>query len=526
MSKLFALYSNEITKTIRKISTIVILSLIIVSCFLFPLLVKVAESLFTMDTWIETSNSSLETEKEDYEMSLKEINDQLFQLDGNEEYIGQISELNEQKNSLEDEIETINLYLESGYTEYAYDDFIVQAIGSLRTFRLNIRELENVPSELRDAQWTETSQFFQDGIDLIYALPETKNFEAFIDMKKQYMDFDAFSYMTDMEKQIASESLDLWYQIDPSGGTDGKYDYNDVNSTLENITSLKTELYNEVSIEYTWNGETFSALTPEKKENLENSIAILEHRIETKNLVIGTDSMLSSTGKSLAISAGSFLAAMLLLIVAGSSVSQEIATGSIKSLIIAPVRRWKIFLAKLLSVLTLGVFSLLILFVFSNISMSLIFGTDTMVSYVYASHGVVHSIPYLLYDVLSLFVGNVDLLVYLVLAFMLSIISRNTALSVGLSIGTIFSGSTAVGILSALPIGRRLWMDFLPFTNFNLAADVFPFSSYMLSPEMGMMMNTASTARPGLLFSCVYLSVLIICMLYIGFDSFTRRDIK
>jgi hypothetical protein len=164
-----------------------------------------------MNSGSETSFSDLETEKVNLEKDLKEINDQIFQLDGNEEYIGLIYELNDRKFSLENDIEVVTLYLKAGYTEYTYDDFIAQAIGMLPVIRFDIRALEEVPSDLRDAQWTEASSLFQDSADLIYTLTETKDFKTFIDMKKQYMEFNTMSYMTDNDKQIASESLDLWY---------------------------------------------------------------------------------------------------------------------------------------------------------------------------------------------------------------------------------------------------------------------------------------------------------------------------
>ena len=74
------------------------------------------------------------------------------------------------------------------------------------------------------------------------------------------------------------------------------------------------------------------------------------------------------------------------------SISSEISSGSIKSLIISPTRRWKIFAAKFLALLSALVIAATIGFIASLVSGYVYFRADTFSPYVYASAGTAHEI--------------------------------------------------------------------------------------------------------------------------------------
>ena len=127
-----------------------------------------------------------------------------------------------------------------------------------------------------------------------------------------------------------------------------------------------------------------------------------------------------------------------------------------------------------------------------------------------------------LYQFLYTLLNFVDVFVYMVFAFMLSIITRNTAASVGVSLGVYFAGGTVFSILTSFFHSR--WMDFMPFSNMGIAERVFSNSSASdLVAQAGMSSALDTSVSVG--FSVVYLLVLVVCMLWIGFDSFTRKDI-
>lgn len=511
-------------KLTRKASTLVLLILMIASCFLLPLLVKVNFGSFN---YSESSDSiPLAVQKTHYESRIVDIDAELTALEGSADSEVRIYDLQMEKDDAIRQLESINLMIDNGITGTGKDGFVYDAIATLPSSRMHLDQINDIPENERDAAWTEIKEFYEEGIEMIYSLPETKDFRAYLDFKNRTLQANTNVILGDMFTRIFTEQNDLWYQLDPSGGTDGKYSYDLVSAAFSTLNELKSELYSGFSYEETASGSSATSLSPKKEAQLIDQIAVLEYRIENKSLVLASDAPYWSEGKTVAVGFGQFLVTLLLLIIAGSAISQEIATGSIKSLIIAPVRRWKIYTAKMLAILSTGVIGLFILWAFSNIGSAVIFGTKAMVPYVYTSGENVHSIPYLLYDFLSLFAGNISTLVYCIMAFTLSIITRNTAFSVGSSVAILFTTSTLKALIDSLATSHQLWMDFLPFNHFNLSGALFPFKIFMdpLSPYFYV--ENVSTIGPSLQFSVIYLIVLLICLIYTGFDAFTRQDIK
>ena len=527
MDKILKLYINEMFKLSRKASTIILLVLMIIGCFLLPLFIKVNQQLFLDNgsSFYEES-SSLEQQKKASENRIAEIENEITALEGSADADMQIYSLQMEMVSAKAEIEKIDLMLENNITGNKKDGFVYDAVGYIPVLRGFLADLATVSEEDRDADWEAKNALYEEGIALAYSSVETKDFKAFIDFEQRYYQTNPYGTFNEAILQQLIEQTDLWYRLDPSGGTDGKHDYNDIWAVIYTLTEMKYELDSGVTTEQTMSSTRYTALSPKREADLKDRIAVLEYRIGNNSLVLASESPLWNLAKSYSAGLGQFLINILLLVIAGSAISQEIATGSIKSLIIAPVRRWKIFTAKLLSLFTTGVIAVVILCIFSNIGASVFMGTDAMVPYVYVSGDTVHSMPYWLYDLLNLFAGNISTIVYCTFAFILSIITRNTALSVGVSIATLFSTGIAAQFLDSMPFPHQLWMDFLPFMNFDLAGDLFPFSSLM-EPLDSMMTSYGMTIiRPTLQFSIIYLIVLLFCMLYIGFDSFTRKDIK
>lgn len=529
MSKIIALYINEMSKMLRKVSTIVILALIVAACIAIPIFLKFATPLFSDSYWMGTMD--LQYQKEHLEDASEAIENDLRALNDSEESEISRSELLRNKQETELSLERIDLLIEAGYETDERADFIYDAINKIRDLRSNVLMIETMPSELRTQSDEEYLAFFHDCIEQIHTLVRTNDFRGYIDMLHdtlEYADPGPGIYNLATEREL--NSLEMIYRADPSGGTDGTYNYAAALEAAGMIYAWKDELEQGYSVTYSmysYNGEEAEALSPEKRDQLENSIAVLEYRIKTDSYPSGMNMTIAALAKEFCASVGQFLVAVLVLMAAGGSIAQEIATGSIKSLIIAPVRRWKIFTAKLLSLLTLLTGSLLILSVLSTLSTLVFFGGDSLVNYAYAHDGTVGTIPYVINDVLVSFVASVDILVFLVFALMLSTILRNTALAVGLSVGTYLITGSVSGIFAQLPIARQLWMDFIPFSNFDLKTDVFPFLLYSVPVDYSeMFMMNMDTQRPGLLFSCIYLLVIVFCMLLTSYDSFSRRDIK
>ena len=156
-------------------------------------------------------------------------------------------------------------------------------------------------------------------------------------------------------------------------------------------------------------------------------------------------------------------------------------------------------MAKLLSLLTVGILATLILYVVSVVSSAVWFGLDSFQPYVTASGGQAMEINALLYLLADAFVQFIDVFVFMLFAFMLSIITRNTAASVGIAIGVYFGGSMATAMVTQLFRGE--WVNFLPFSNLSLSSRFFPYSGVnnMINSMMGV--GTAGTGPQ----PCVFL---------------------
>ena len=102
---------------------------------------------------------------------------------------------------------------------------------------------------------------------------------------------------------------------------------------------------------------------------------------------------------------------------------------------------------------------------------------------------------------------------------MLSVVTRNTAVAVGISIATDLGSSMFMPILNTFI--KKDWIKFIPFNNFNLAQRIFVNdTSYIAMNMQSQMSNNVS-----LKFSLILLTVCAVLMIITMFDSFKKRDI-
>jgi ABC-2 type transport system permease protein len=167
---------------------------------------------------------------------------------------------------------------------------------------------------------------------------------------------------------------------------------------------------------------------------------------------------------------------------------------------------------------------LIVLYIVGSLAHGLFFGFSDQVPYVFASNGKASAISFEAFQFAILLVKYLDILVYMAFAFMLSVLTRNTAAAVGVSMAGYFGSGIAQQILMILP--NYEWLKFLPFSNMDLQSRFFPFDNLMESLFYGQMSMGGSFQYPSLTFSLGYLFVIVFCMSYVAMDSFNRRDIK
>lgn len=269
---------------------------------------------------------------------------------------------------------------------------------------------------------------------------------------------------------------------------------------------------------------SYLPLTSEKRTQLEDSIRILDYQID--NNVLPTNVTEHATrARQFGQRGARFLLIIMLVIIAGSSISQEMATGSIKSLIIAPVKRWKIFTSKLMALITWALFGSILITAVSTISTGMSYGFSALSPYYYCSGGNVEVMPNYVFTLLYFLADNLSLFVYLLVAFTISCLTKNTGIAVGISTG--FALTSGLSPLLIEIFGRQRWIDFLPSSHMDLVGKIFPHLSlcgYSGSEDAGLF-GISSNSLP-LSFSICYLAVLAFILLFIAYDGFVRKDIQ
>ena len=108
---------------------------------------------------------------------------------------------------------------------------------------------------------------------------------------------------------------------------------------------------------------------------------------------------------------------------------------------------------------------------------------------------------------------------YLIFALTLSVLTRNTALSVGVSIAAYIGSGTIMSLINSFITAD--WVKFIPFNNFGVVDRIFASNlSYSAMQAASGAMNNVSVG-----FSLAVLGVCAVLMLITMFDSFNKRDI-
>ena len=200
--------------------------------------------------------------------------------------------------------------------------------------------------------------------------------------------------------------------------------------------------------------------------------------------------------------------ALLAIVIAGGIVSSEFSQGTVKFLLINPVKRWKILMSKYFTVITVGYIMLCILFVVMIPITGLMLGFDGFSTpYIYVSGGEVKEMPTLLYAAEQYLMKSVEMVVMSTLAFAISSLVRSTALAIGVSVFTMCIGSTVTKLLGQL---GQDWARFLVFANTDLASISKGYSIF---------------AQHSLTFAVGVLIAHMVVFLLTAWDGFTKRSV-
>ncbi len=553
MRKIWPLYVNEIIKIVKKPFYIVMAILLAGIMVLMISVNEYFDSLYSYEDMMLPAAEPDEDMLEAYKQTIQSLESDI-KFYKEEKLKGLLNEIN-----VQDEEDVYNAYftvVDCFYSELSYRETDLQRYLLLQEYKLhewrsptyleeclNIVSNKNTYDSLKKyadellsgypflAEIEELKGEIEYSIESSFATPDFENFGRYNDIlrEKNYAEYiklsneliSADDSLSEKSKELEIQANNMILSIDPDGlETSGEK----VNLIRRYVSYRQREYEGRME-----NGQKLS-----DAEIKDSKAAADELELKIEKMSLQASEQLSSNKKeviSIAISIASAIAAASILLFAAAVISDEIQTGSIKMLIIAPVKRSKIFFAKLLATITLCLaFALLIYFIF--LIMCLLFGYGNP-SVIYTAPWGPAEISYRSYTLVCLLLEFLKIFVYALFAIMLSALIRNSAVSTCVSLIEYFAVTNIVPVIFSSmnsSITGSLMAYLLPANNLKLSARVFPsFASAAYESGIDLMELFGGLFRKGqipLWFSICYIAVLSFCMLYTAYDSFCRRDIK
>ncbi|MDI9497175.1 MAG: ABC transporter permease [Bacillota bacterium] len=262
------------------------------------------------------------------------------------------------------------------------------------------------------------------------------------------------------------------------------------------------------------------ALSPQRESDIKDQLAIHRYNLDHDLISSSYD---QNHGESAYLSSWMlvlFILAVYISIVAASLISSEIESGSIKLLIIAPVKRWRIYAAKYLALITTIVTLSLFSWAWLQLLQLVIHGTQNMPVTVAARNGSAYLLPFVLRNLLDTACFALKLLFYGSFAMMMSGLLRRTAVSVGIAVGVAFLDFIATFV--SYNIGWQYWFQVMPFINLDLGNHFYPTLLYRSMSFLGMPPNAAYIP---LWFAVLYIVGFLAIFIATGLQALTKRDI-
>lgn len=488
MSKIWKLFINENIKTWKKLSTKIMIIVAILAIIGTLGLVKIMQK--------TSGNVMIANDTDNWKKSIQqEMNYMEEQLKNDE-----LDEAT--KASYEQQIETYKMSLKYDVSPWKMNYWktnLIQEISNLKIQKNNLlpeNELKSI--EERISKLTEKL--------------EQNDFEGYIDLQKteQKTQLDN-GEISEQEYKDKIEVLDITKKSGIGKESDDPY----WKQTL--IREIETA---QASIRTNIDRETSKVLTVEKKQEYEDLIKINKYRLENNIPPSVYSENYRTIFEVLAPMCGVAVIAIIVIVIAGGTISSEVSTGSIKFWALTPNKRWKILTAKILSVLFyIVVITLLIVAI--TIIISNVFFSDAEIGeqYIYVENGEIKVIESNLFILEQYFVKMIPVVIFVLFAIMLSTLTRNSATSISFSLALYLGNGIAMSIINSFI--KSEWIKFVPFNNLNIFDKIFPNYTSPINFSMG----TSFTTTTSLTFSLAVLGVCAILMLVTTYDSFNKRDI-
>ena len=416
------------------------------------------------------------------------------------------------------------------YYEALYNNSIVyDESGNILSSDLELKELYEYWSylaehEIRHDDWLYTSGLYEEYCGMRFALENgtagalADEYVARMAQIERYMTEDGWkTYYQDKIAELQSgytgvdKEAQLWFyryglerEIAPESG--------EMYTLLLSVRNSKTAL-EELNVEQAQGG----SVSEERRKALEDEVTLGVYRLE--NEVTRDISAEVETSSLFELSDFSFwsvfaackmlikLVGVMCIVIAGSIVASEFSQGTYKFLLMSPAKRWKILVAKFVTVLLFGIVMMAALYLLSMLCCLLFFGTaDLSLPLLSVQDGVVMRGSPLLSIAGDYLLSSVEILAMVLLALAISTLVKGNALAISVSLLAFFSGTLLESIL------RSLGVDFgryLLFANLDLPA-LYAGTEFYAGQSFG--------------FAVAVIASHLVVFGWTAWDAFTRRE--
>lgn len=494
------LIQNERTKLYRKISTWVLMGVIILLMAAILILSKIAGG---SSAWYDSWESDYEETLGRLQMWVQKDPDDLYQ-----KY--QLKEV-----------------------QYLYDNQIAptdwrsEVVYRICDAQRQIEEAQLSQEEggtQQPGQMAVDTEALQKQVDELTRVLESNSWQEYIRMQME--ELQASDSLNDAERQVEMEILQMYLDYDiapmPSGGYFSYYvssvpDLSWKDDQLDIIRANKLAL-----VRGQVDNNPIDSTT---RASLQQQIDVATERLKTG---IAPVSATSFAGLMDASTGSISLISLLIIVLAGGLIATEFSTGTIKLLLITPHKRYKIFWAKVILMLEVILMTAGAMFVVAFLVSGMLTGFEGIAAMqVLSLFGRVIRMPYLLFVLFKYVLYLLPVVFYMSLALMLSAVTRKSAIAIAVSLLLMYGSQMVVLLLAAISSGFGIVLpgaSFVVFANTDLSVYL-PSASSGLASMMGMG-SMLVDPHMTLGFSVIVLLVYTACFLWIARDSFCRRDIR
>lgn len=463
MGKFINLVKNEYIKISLKKSTWIMLIILLIGCIGYPLAVKFAEYQMSGEYYSDSVEYSIDDYK-DQAAYLKDVKTQGW----------------------ENEVECLQYKIDnnitSGWKVEAVDEMFNVKYNTDGSYNFSQEQTDNyvnnMASDIESGNW---KGYFQTAVQLMDA--KTVN-DAYSQGRREI-------YQYCLENDIRPDENNWKYKtvVEMKNAESEMINLDTAKSAGQSVDSSEYQEYEDIKIK-----SEYRLKNNIKFDISENTSWMDSGKFNFWSVFCTTTMICSFVG-------------LIVIIIGGGIVSSEFSGGTIKFLLINPIKRWKILVSKYLTTITFGYILIILTYIISAVMSLTVFGAgDLSASFISVSDGVAKEIPGFLYVFRNYILGSVEIVVMASLAFAISSVARSSALAIGVSVMAYFGGNTVMLILSQLNIS---WARYLIWANVDL-------SGIMEGSGMFMGQTLAS--------ALAVIGVHMIIFLMIAWDGFTRRE--